>query len=263
MTVLGSVFLGDAHHHRVFSTTPPTSPPPSSLSPGFPVRAQQAGAEAVSSMDELKSDTQTSLPPEISSRLTLESIPVQAQQGRAAMDQPVIEGLVAEISPEVTLELRVRWLEALLLGIRPEATREVRKHVTEGRGTKEEAQKRESLFRRAEDVQRRLDAIVTSNDGLKRFMEHCSLPTLRQFSAWLTLFHIDDEHAQFLTPSFALSGPSSSLSPPPTYSSMSSVEFDAFLSDMEGDIRGADRDLREIDALEKRGVTGAGKLVGE
>jgi hypothetical protein len=44
---------------------------------------------------------------------------------------------------------------------------------------------------------------------------------------------------------------------------MSSTELDAFLSEMEGEIRAADRDLREVDALEKRGVTGAGKLVGE
>lgn len=42
---------------------------------------------------------------------------------------------------------------------------------------------------------------------------------------------------------------------------MSSTELDAFLSEMESDIRAADRDLREIDTLEKRGVTGAGKLV--
>jgi hypothetical protein len=77
------------------------------------------------------------------------------------------------------------------------------------------------------------------------------------------LIHIDDEHAQFLTPSFALSGGTNTLSAPPTYSSMSSTELDAFLSEMESDIRSADRDLRDIDALEKRGVTGAGRLVGE
>lgn len=74
---------------------------------------------------------------------------------------------------------------------------------------------------------------------------------------------LDDEHSQFLTPSFALSGISNTPATPPAYSSLSSAELDAFLSEMEGDIRAADRDLREIDALEQRGVTGAGKLVGE
>ncbi|KAI5114785.1 hypothetical protein M0805_001809, partial [Coniferiporia weirii] len=59
-----------------------------------------------------------------------------------------------------------------------------------------------------------------------------------------------------LTPAFALSG----VSTPPSYSSMSSAELDAFLAEMEPEIRAADRDLREIDILEKRGVLGAGKL---
>jgi hypothetical protein len=35
------------------------------------------------------------------------------------------------------------------------------------------------------------------------------------------------------------------------------------LKEMEPDLRAADRDLREIHALDTRGVTGAGKLGGE
>lgn len=68
----------------------------------------------------------------------------------------------------------------------------------------------------------------------------------------------DDQHAQILTPSFALSG----SAVPPTYSTMTPEELDAFLSEMEPDIKSADRDLREIDVLEKRGILGAGKLSG-
>ena len=37
-------------------------------------------------------------------------------------------------------------------------------------------------------------------------------------------------------------------------------ELEAFLAEMDPDIRAADRDLREIDLLEKKEVTGAGKL---
>ena len=59
-----------------------------------------------------------------------------------------------------------------------------------------------------------------------------------------------------LTPAFALSGTLN----PPTYENMSSTELDAFLTEMEPDIRAAERDLREISALEGKGVTGAGKL---
>jgi Cu+-exporting ATPase len=43
---------------------------------------------------------------------------------------------------------------------------------------------------------------------------------------------------------------------------MSPGELEAFLSEMEPDIRAADRDMHEIEALEKKGVTGAGKLPG-
>lgn len=43
---------------------------------------------------------------------------------------------------------------------------------------------------------------------------------------------------------------------------MSPEELEAFLTEMEPDIRSADRDLRDIELLEKKGVTGAGKLAG-
>ena len=43
---------------------------------------------------------------------------------------------------------------------------------------------------------------------------------------------------------------------------MSSEEVDALLVEMEPEIRAAERDLREIDLLEKRGVLAAGNLAG-
>lgn len=67
-----------------------------------------------------------------------------------------------------------------------------------------------------------------------------------------------DQHSQILTPAFALSGSAM----PPSYSHMSSEELDALLAEMEPEIRSADRDLREIDVLDKRGILGAGKLAG-
>ena len=80
----------------------------------------------------------------------------------------------------------------------------------------------------------------------------------RDTIALVLISNTDDRHAQVLTPSFALSG----ISAPPSYSSMSTEELDALLAEMEPEIREADRDLREIDILEKRGVLGAGKLEG-
>lgn len=43
---------------------------------------------------------------------------------------------------------------------------------------------------------------------------------------------------------------------------MSGAELEALLAEMEPDIRAADRDMREIEMLEGKGVTGAGKLGG-
>jgi len=43
---------------------------------------------------------------------------------------------------------------------------------------------------------------------------------------------------------------------------MSESELEAFLSEMEPDIRAADRDMREIEALENKGVTSPGRLQG-
>ena len=68
----------------------------------------------------------------------------------------------------------------------------------------------------------------------------------------------DEQHANLLTPSFALSA--SLHMTPPSYENMSSSELEAFLAEMEPDIRAAERDLREIELLEKKDVVSAGKL---
>ena len=49
----------------------------------------------------------------------------------------------------------------------------------------------------------------------------------------------------------------------PSYDDMSDSEFDAFLKETGPELRAADRDLREIQALDQRGVAGAGKLLGQ
>jgi hypothetical protein len=41
---------------------------------------------------------------------------------------------------------------------------------------------------------------------------------------------------------------------------LSPGDFEALLHEMAPDIRSAERDLRDIDTLEKKGVAGAGKL---
>lgn len=50
--------------------------------------------------------------------------------------------------------------------------------------------------------------------------------------------------------------------PTATYENMSTDELDALLLEMEPDIRAADRDMREIELLEQKGVLSARKLAG-
>ncbi|KAJ3481900.1 hypothetical protein NLI96_g7351 [Meripilus lineatus] len=136
------------------------------------------------------------------------------------------------VSPEVSLDLRIRWLETILFGAKQD-TKDKQKALGNLRT-------HDSLVRGVEDIRRRLDTVVQSSEGLRRFMSHY------------------EQHSHLLTPSFALSGqiPTS----PPPYDNMSPSELEAFLAEMEQDIRGADRDLREIDILERKNVTAAGRL---
>ncbi|KAI0741374.1 hypothetical protein C8Q80DRAFT_132354 [Daedaleopsis nitida] len=197
MSAIGSVFLGDVQRHRhLSSSTPPSSPPP------------HHGTNAAHSFSDLDdADEQTS---------------------------PEAEAKPPSISPMLSLELRLRWLETLLLGAKHD-------ELASKPGAKVDKLKDgETLARRAEDLQRRLDGIAQSNDALKRFMDRY------------------EQYAHMLTPAFALSG--SLPVNPPTYEHMTPSELDAFLAEMEPDIRSAERDLREISALESKGVTGAGKL---
>lgn len=138
------------------------------------------------------------------------------------------------IDPVLSLELRLRWLEALLLGVRQDA------RDRKGKDKVPELKHGETLINLAGDVQRRLDNVIQSNDSLQRFMSKYDL------------------HAHLLTAAFALSGVLPG--PAPTYENMSPEELEALLVEMEPEIRAADRDMREIEMLEQKGVTAAGKL---
>jgi hypothetical protein len=71
----------------------------------------------------------------------------------------------------------------------------------------------------------------------------------------------DEQHAQYLTPAFALSGTLPTLTPP-EYKDMSPADLAALAAELEPDIRSADNDMREIDDLQRKGITGAGMLSG-
>ena len=74
--------------------------------------------------------------------------------------------------PVLSLELRLRCLEAIILGVRQDV-----KDRSKGREKLGELKQGDTLIRLADDVQSRLDIAIQGNDGLKRFMDHCvSLP---------------------------------------------------------------------------------------
>lgn len=157
------------------------------------------------------------------------------------------------IDPVLSLELRLRWLEALLLGVRQDA------RDRKGKDKVPELKHGETLIHLAGDVQRRLDNVIQSNDSLQRFMSKCKVADT-SFITFLTRSSLDDLHAHLLTAAFALSGVLPG--PAPTYENMSPEELEALLVEMEPEIRAADRDMREIEMLEQKGVTAAGKLAG-
>lgn len=220
MSAIGSVFLGDFQRHRIISSTPPpSSPPPGQLAHQMSVAsASQSLEERVEPLDDVQS--------ELSAEQPIAAVTPLAQL------EPSTAPLA--IDPVLSLELRLRWLEALLLGVRQDA------RDRKGKDKVPELKHGETLIHLAGDVQRRLDNVIQSNDSLQRFMSKYDL------------------HAHLLTAAFALSGVLPG--PAPTYENMSPEELEALLVEMEPEIRAADRDMREIEMLEQKGVTAAGKL---
>jgi hypothetical protein len=142
MANIGSVFLGDVQRNRLRSSgstpasTPPSSPPPTSLT----------------------SCAATHPPPATTTLANPDSI---LERGNPT-PQP-------HLVPEQSLELRVRWLEAILHGAKYEeplaGLRERRPGLKRG----------ETLVRAAEHAHRRMDDIASNYDVLRRFIGHCEL----------------------------------------------------------------------------------------
>lgn len=159
------------------------------------------------------------------------------------------------LAPTQSLELRIRWLEALLYGPNHDES------FAGLRVRKPEMKRDETLVRAAEHAQRRLNDIASSYDVLRKFISHCKRFSPSPPLSNSTQNNTDEQHAQYLTPAFALSGTLPTIAPS-EYTHMSPAELAALATELEPDIRAADNDMREIDALQQKGVTGAGKLSG-
>jgi hypothetical protein len=72
-----------------------------------------------------------------------------------------------ELSAAQSLELRIRWLEAILYGAQRDES------LAGLRECKPELRRGETLIRAAEHTQRRMNDIANSYDVLRRFIGHC------------------------------------------------------------------------------------------
>ena len=72
-----------------------------------------------------------------------------------------------ELSPAQSLELRIRWLEAILYGAQRDES------LAGLRERKPELRRGETLIRAAEHAQRRMNDIANTYDVLRRFIGHC------------------------------------------------------------------------------------------
>ncbi|EAU90447.2 hypothetical protein CC1G_00831 [Coprinopsis cinerea okayama7 len=249
MANIGSAFLGDRQRRHFSSSTthttstPPSSPPPTGVSGMiYPGRASTSPLAMQFDNDDLDDTT----PGESSTTANTAS---EKKQDEIKLNLPPAPP-PKPIDPRLALELRVRWLEAIVYGTKqdvsnPTTTTRLSRPAPPRKGKQRDLsglKDGETLMRLAENVQQRLEAAVDGNEGLKKFMSHY------------------DQHSQYLTSAFALSGLLSEEDPSSAYSNMTPEEIDAFLTEMEPEIRAADRDMQEIEALVNKGVTGAGKL---
>ncbi|EJU05895.1 hypothetical protein DACRYDRAFT_46127 [Dacryopinax primogenitus] len=127
------------------------------------------------------------------------------------------------MTPEVSLKLRLRWLEALVTG-------------TSGRRFPPNRQVKlptHALVREVDEAQERLAAICKDNLPMKRFISCYEL------------------YASLLPPPEDQPAPPDSLTPD---------EAVAYFAEAEVDVRSADRDMADIKELERKGVVNAGRL---
>ncbi|KAG8695934.1 hypothetical protein FRC08_007458 [Ceratobasidium sp. 394] len=234
---LGSVFLGDrVQHLPQHLVNLPMSPPPgkeshdsSTLHPPEPSLDGQTdeGDDEGAGEDETV-QVAVELPTTEEAK-DEERDPTTAGLGDTPAPPSNLDSLLASnpvsVPPELMLELRLRWLEALVLGIGKDGN-VVLPREQDATGT---------LVRKANDAQRVLDDTVKMNDGLKKFMA------------------VYNQNAHLLTPAFA-------HGLVPASDAVSVADLEALLLESEADIRAADRDLREIAELESKGVLDAGKL---
>lgn len=175
---IGSVFLGDharlSRHFSNSTSTPPSSPPPTGMA-NYGARASTSPL-AQHSFEDLDLDDADTPKPSTSKPTGNEGLNVDLNALPPA-------GPRKPIDSQLALELRVRWLEAIVCGLSSASSNASSRKGVVGRGKgkgKADApgMGSESLVRLAENAQRELEAAVEGNEGLKKFMDHCACAML-------------------------------------------------------------------------------------
>lgn len=176
---VGSVFLGDIQRHRHLSSpssrsahsTPTSSPPNTAVSGVFSLHARHLSSpRRLSVDDDLDIDMD---PPEIVAPLNAE----KKTNNESSGVQNVDDSQPGKIDPVLALELRLRWLEALILGLKQDLTKGKGKeaeYASFGAAKTANLKRGETLVRLAQTVQQKLDKALEGSEGLKRFMDNCA-----------------------------------------------------------------------------------------
>ena len=179
------MFLGDIQRHRYFTTgassrvssprsTPTSSPPNTASLPGvFAFNHLHGRRSTRSSLDD---DIDIDMDPPAVSAAAAPNAPTATSAFLHDGDS-IKPG---KVDPMLALELRLRWLEALVWGIKQDSGRERRgkgkdaaEYASFGSAQGANLKRRETLMRHAQGVQQRLDKALEGNEGLKRFMDNC------------------------------------------------------------------------------------------
>lgn len=169
---IGSSFVGDHTRHRLGrpggstpGSTPPASPPPdappsaSAIMQAFPAElySPPQNPQQSSSTTDANANSLSTMPP-------LPQLPPPKP-----------------LDPAQALELRLRWLEAILFGVR--GSRDGKGKYVEKAGAGGE-----TLVRSAGELQKRMDEIIQAHDSLRRFVDNCEcvFATRKRFEKSLT-----------------------------------------------------------------------------
>ncbi|KAJ3852465.1 hypothetical protein EV368DRAFT_64906 [Lentinula lateritia] len=240
MAHIGSVFLGDSRRQRVLSSSSSSSVPHTPVTPVTPHTPSSSSSGTQPTFGTVMDVVQGEIDEGgVNEEGVNEGAGIDEEKPKQTIDTTTtplppfsyIESLAQRpppaIDPLMALELRVRLLEGLVVGL--DGLDQDPK--TGGLSTTTTT----TLVKSTENIKRTLNKYVEGNETLRRFMSRY------------------DQYAPYLTPAFALGLlDESTLSHPASTSP--SPDIISYIHEMDTEIRGADASMQEIETMLKRGV---------